>query len=77
MQRMQLETTRPFRKRCWQSVVTQKVDNQAECLRLLERAGYEPLRALLPEITSGDGTNVEARAAKLYLSPSFRRSLYP
>ena len=66
MQRLQLDASLPFQKRCWQAIIRQKVSNQAECLRVLGLHGDELLRALLPRVTSGDAVNVESRAARGY-----------
>ena len=62
--RVQLNASLPFKKRCWQSVVKQKVLNQAECLRLAGRKGSDRLAAMADKVTSGDGTNVESLAAR-------------
>lgn len=64
--RLQLSASLPFKKRCWQLVVKQKVANQAECLRLARKAGCEKLAAMLPEVKSGDSGGVESRAARQY-----------
>lgn len=66
VQRSQLETTLPFRKRCWQSIVQAKIANQAECLRLMERPGADKLEAMIAQVSSGDSSNVESRAARMY-----------
>lgn len=64
--RMQLATTLPFRKRCWQRIVQAKIRNQAECLRLLGRNGGERLLNLSDQVRSGDPSNVEGLAAREY-----------
>ena len=71
MQRMQLSLGLPFRKRCWQAIVRQKIANQAECLRLLERPGADLLLSMLPAVASGDSGNVESRAARHYFPAVF------
>lgn len=77
MQRMQLATSEPFRKRCWQAVIRRKIANQAECLRLAGRPGEEQLLAMVPGVASGDSTNLESRAARRYFrflcGPAFLR----
>lgn len=73
MQRMQLDTTQPFRKRCWQMIVRQKVANQAACLGYRGRAeAAAALQSLVPAVGSGDTTNVEAQAARRYFPALFR-----
>jgi len=72
IQRLQLDTGLPFKKRCWQSIVRRKVANQAECLRLAgKEVGHSRLTTMLPEITSGDSTNVESRAAREHFRQLF------
>jgi len=77
IQRLQLGTTVPFRKRCWQAIIRQKIQNQAECLRLLDRRGWEAVRGLVDTVTSGDTRNVESSAAREYFrllfGPTFVR----
>ena len=62
--RLQLSTTLPFRKRCWQRIVQTKIRNQAECLRLLGCDGADRLEGLADQVGSGDPANVEALAAR-------------
>lgn len=71
MQRLQLSLSVPFRKRCWQAVVRQKIANQAECLRLLDRPGADRLSSLLPAVASGDSGNIESRASRRYFLSLF------
>ncbi|MCA3140961.1 MAG: type II CRISPR-associated endonuclease Cas1 [Rhodocyclaceae bacterium] len=61
----QTRASRPLQKRLWQSVVRQKIRNQAAALRGL---GKNPviLESLLRRVRSGDPSNVEALAAKRY-----------
>jgi len=63
--RTQLEASEPLKKNLWQQTVYCKVMNQA---KVLELAGKESkqLLVLLPQIKSGDSSNVEARAASVY-----------
>ena len=78
IQRMQLDLSVPFKKRCWQAIIRQKIANQAECLRLTGNGDKAArLSAMLGDITSGDFTNVESRAArehfKFMFGPDFIR----
>lgn len=74
----QLEWTEPAKKRVWQRVVRDKIAHQAQVLeaRARQEAG-ERLRAQIPEVRSGDTTNREAAAARLYFrelfGPDFNR----
>lgn len=72
----QIELTEPFKKRVWQLIVRRKIENCAQCLRLLGRSGSEKLIAIAQEVKSGDSTGREAYAAREYfrlLDPAFRR----
>jgi len=69
---MQLGLHKPFKKRIWQKIVIKKIENQARCLELLhfgEEA--EKLYAISRSVDSGDRTNREAYAAKLYFEQLF------
>jgi CRISPR-associated protein Cas1 len=72
--RLQLAASQPFNKRCWQAVVRQKIANQAECLRLAGRKGAETLEPMLNMVSSGDGDNVESRAARQFFPLLFGKS---
>lgn len=62
----------PIKKRVWQHVVRDKIRNQAQ---FLEEREYEKearqLYGIVPEVRSGDTTNREAQAARLYFSALF------
>jgi CRISPR-associated protein Cas1 len=62
---IQQSWTAPLRKRLWQTIVKQKISNQASCLDL---AGQDsrPLTMLATRVQSGDAGNLEAQAARLY-----------
>lgn len=66
IQRLQLRTSLPFRKRCWQVIIKQKIENQAECLRLLDKKGWDSIKQFAGAVTSGDSKNVESSAAREY-----------
>lgn len=63
---MQAEWGSPFKKRSWQRVIRQKILNQAACLHACEQNGFGELTDLAGEVLSGDPTNREAVAARLY-----------
>lgn len=69
--RMQLDTSLPFRKRCWQRIVRQKVLNQAECLRLSGCVRWKEVQALADRVSSGDSGNIESVAARMHFSLLF------
>ncbi|WP_052144921.1 type II CRISPR-associated endonuclease Cas1 [Halalkalibacter okhensis] len=78
----QLNLSKPLKKRIWQKIVKQKIENQARCLEFLKVEGEAKLRGLARQVDSGDTTNREGYAAKLYFPLIFgsdftRRSNHP
>ncbi|WP_425059322.1 CRISPR-associated endonuclease Cas1 [Sporomusa carbonis] len=72
----QLAMSKPFAKQCWKRIVEQKITNQAYCLDYLQREGGDYLRTIVKDVKSGDTTNREAYAARVYfqsLLTTFRR----
>ena len=67
----QMAATKPLQKRLWQKIVRQKISNQAEVLLELGRNNGEKLIKLISQVTSGDATNVEAQASRIYWSALF------
>lgn len=68
----QLEWGEPVKKRVWQRVVKDKIKHQAQVVGT--RVGEEEekrLCSLVPEVRSGDTTNREAHAARLYFQMLF------
>ena len=74
--RSQLEASKPLKKRLWQSIVKSKITQQANTLRLVDKAD-DGLTNLARRVRSGDPDNVEAQASRTYwprlFGPSFRR----
>ncbi|WP_165046168.1 type II CRISPR-associated endonuclease Cas1 [Adlercreutzia sp. ZJ138] len=68
----QMEWGEPIKKRVWQKVVRDKIREQA---RFLEERDYDreakTLYGIIPEVRSGDVTNREAQAARLYFAALF------
>ena len=56
----QIAMTQPSKKRVWQAVVSAKICNQARCLELLSKGGFEDLYFLSREVRPGDPDNYEA-----------------
>lgn len=78
---IQATLSQPFKKRTWQSIIRQKICNQAAVLSFLKtrKAAAEAaaLIAMSAQVKSGDPGNVEARAARAYwkvLFEDFRRT---
>lgn len=68
----QLEWSEPSKKRVWQHVVQGKITNQAALLSARARTdAAERLYSLVPEVRSGDPTNREGAAARLYFQALF------
>lgn len=64
---VQLAMSLPFKKRLWQMIVEQKIRNQAEVLKKFNLKDAA-LRSLADDVKSGDSTNRESVAARLYFS---------
>lgn len=61
----QIETSLPTKKRCWKQIIEQKIKNQAKILDKYE-INSKQLYSYSLDVKSGDSTNKEAIAAKLY-----------
>ncbi len=74
--RAQWQAKSPLIKQAWKRVVAAKVQMQAAALDAIGEAPA-PLHMMIRKITSGDGTNIEAQAARHYwprmMGPDFRR----
>lgn len=79
----QLSISRPLRKQLWRQLVVAKVEAQARNISEALPA-HRKLQALAREVRSGDPTNIEAQAARVYWAnwlwqmaeeetPAFRR----
>lgn len=68
--RAQVSASEPLKKQLWQQTIKAKIRNQA---RILEFAGHRPLALynLANKVTSGDVTNCEAQAARIYFKQLF------
>lgn len=72
----QLRASLPLRKRLWKELVQAKIGMQAAVIGLFD--GPEPpLRRLVDKVRSGDPSNIEGQAARLYwglmMGKAFRR----
>lgn len=65
--RQQLAMSQPLKKQLWQKIIVQKITNQAD---VLAKCNYDDLalRELSATVKSGDATNRESLAARLYFS---------
>lgn len=63
--RDQIAASEPLRKQLWQQTVKAKILNQAEVIKLTEGDdGY--LRSLAGKVSSGDMSNIEGQASRVY-----------
>jgi CRISP-associated protein Cas1 len=68
----QIEWGEPVKKRVWQRVVRDKISHQAAILNARAEEEYGArLKELVPEVRSGDVTNREGAAARLYFQALF------
>ncbi|MGI6045610.1 MAG: type II CRISPR-associated endonuclease Cas1 [Eggerthellaceae bacterium] len=67
----QLEWGEPIKKRVWQRVVRDKIGSQAEFLTSREYCEGNILKLMIAEVRSGDTTNREAQAARIYFASLF------
>lgn len=65
--RQQLAMSQPLKKQLWQKIIVQKIINQAT---VLKKFNYDSvtLHNLADSVKSGDSTNRESQAARLYFS---------
>jgi CRISPR-associated protein Cas1 len=67
----QKQWTQSFKNRLWQKIVKQKILNQAEVIKNYSFGDYKTLRNICDRVQSGDKTNCEAFAAKIYWKSIF------
>jgi CRISPR-associated protein Cas1 len=74
--RAQAELSLPRQKQGWQRIVQAKIRNQAEVLDHLARTGGARLADLARSVRSGDPTNTEAQAARIYWRSLFGHTTF-
>lgn len=67
----QLSVAKPLQKQLWQQIVKRKIENQAACIRLSGKDGWEYLLSLSKSVLSDDSDNREAVAAAMYFPALF------
>lgn len=67
----QLQWGEPIKKRVWQHVVRDKLHQQARFLEERDYSGARDIYRTIPEVRSGDTTNREAQAARIYFASLF------
>ena len=73
--KMQMEASKPLKKRLWQQVVRAKIKAQASVLNL-KHGDDGGLKPLIKKVQSGDPKNVEARAARIYWNQLFQNNVF-
>lgn len=77
--RNQINAKEPLKKQLWQQTIKAKILNQAKLLEML-KINSLPLTRIAKHVKSGDPTNEESKAARLYwkslLGDDFRRDRY-
>lgn len=72
----QLHTTAPLRKRLWKQIVQAKINAQAVAIAYFGESN-RPLQRMASKVRSGDPSNIDGQAARLYwkllFGESFRR----
>lgn len=67
----QLAWGEPVKKRVWQRVVREKIRQQASLLKQRDLPEAKVLKGAIDEVRSGDSTNREAHAARIYFQSLF------
>ena len=67
----QCEMGKPLQKQLWQQIVIRKIQNQAQCLRLMGKPEWETLQQMVGKVLSNDSDNREAVATALYFPALF------
>ncbi|ABK53722.1 CRISPR-associated protein, Cas1 family [Acidothermus cellulolyticus 11B] len=70
--RAQAELSLPRQKNAWMNIVKTKIRNQAAVLRALRRDGVAQLERLAAQVRSGDASNAEGAAARVYWARLFQ-----
>lgn len=68
---LQLNCPKPVLKRLRSAIVSAKIHNQSQCLKLNNLDGYDFIDMLSKKVRSGDPDNIEARAAFHYFKYLF------
>ena len=64
---IQMAITTPFKKNIWQKIIKQKIQNQSDVLKILNKTDIK-LEKISQSVMSGDSTGREAYSAKIYFS---------
>ncbi|MGL5254658.1 MAG: type II CRISPR-associated endonuclease Cas1 [Brevinema sp.] len=68
---LQISASEPLKKRCWQKIITTKIQNQALCLQKLNIGGSKELYAKSKQVLSGDSSLLEGSTSAFYFNRLF------
>lgn len=66
MLKAQIDATKPYYKQLWKNIVTAKISNQAQVLKITGCDKWQEVDKLTLRVKSGDTDNIEALAANVY-----------
>lgn len=69
IQQLQIENKKPLEKKIWQKIIQEKIKNQSKVLDLFHKDNK--LKFIYKTVLSGDSSNREAYAARLYFKSLF------
>lgn len=72
----QIAWSEPFKKRIWQKIISQKVGNQSLTLEYMGKERSSQLKRYAKNVKSGDSTQVESSAARVYFEALFGRGFH-
>ncbi len=70
----QIDMTLPTKKKLWKQIVRQKIENQANVLKLCGVEGWHEINCIKNIVKSGDSENMEAVAASKYFRLMFGKT---
>lgn len=69
--RLQIRLSKPFKKQCWRKIIKAKINNQFEVLKSKSLENHVVLKQLSENVLSGDSSNLESQAARIYFQSLF------
>lgn len=73
-QKIQIDMTVPRGKRAWKYIIQAKIRAQAALLNMYSIPQSNILKQLADKVTSGDSSNMEAQAARIYFTSLFGKT---
>jgi len=67
----QIKASEPLKKNLWKQTIKQKIRNQSNLLKYYNIVGHDALKEISKNVKSGDTTNRESVAARIYWSKIF------